>query len=241
MAEIKSPHDSFFKRLFGNLEIAVDFLRNYLPPEILAHLDLDTLKLEKESFVDPSLRESFSDLLFGVQTITGANVFIYLLLEHKSAPEKWVAFQLLRYIVQCWERMQASGVERLPLIVPIVFYHGQERWRVGRRLSALVELTGMTNLQKYAPEFEYDLRDLSPHSDAEIKGEPRLRAGLQMLRYIFSEELTRRLPEVFRHLREMPRGDALQRFQAECSGSLKFTNFVSPMKLGFHQNEFFFS
>jgi hypothetical protein len=33
----------------------------------------------------------------------------------------------------------------------------------------------------------------------------------------------------------------LQRFQAECSGSLKFTNFVSPMKLGFHQNEFFFS
>jgi hypothetical protein len=35
--------------------------------------------------------------------------------------------------------------------------------------------------------------------------------------------------------------DVLQRFQAECSGSLKFTNFVSPMKLGFHQNEFFFS
>jgi hypothetical protein len=30
-----------------------------------------------------------------------------------------------------------------------------------------------------------------------------------MLRYIFSEELSRRLPEVFRHLREMPRGDAL--------------------------------
>jgi predicted transposase YdaD len=210
MAEIKSPHDSFFKRLFGNLEIAADFLRNYLPSEILVHLDLSTLTLEKESFVDPSLRESFSDLLFRVQTTTGEAVFIYLLLEHKSAPEKWVAFQLLRYIVQFWERMQAQGSERLPLIVPIVFYHGQERWTVGRRLSALIELRGTNELQKYAPEFEYDLRDLSPSGGAEIKGQPRLRAGLQMLRYIFSEELSRRLPEVFRHLREMPRGDALE-------------------------------
>ncbi len=47
MAEINTPHDAFFKRLFGDLEVAADFLRNYLPAEILSRLDLDTLELEK--------------------------------------------------------------------------------------------------------------------------------------------------------------------------------------------------
>ncbi len=103
MADITTPHDGFFKRLFGNLEVAADFLRNYLPAETLSLLDLDTLTLEKESFIDPELRESFSDLLFSVQTTTKNNVFIYLLLEHKSAPDFWAAFQLLRYIMECWQ------------------------------------------------------------------------------------------------------------------------------------------
>src|SRR4051812_22998721 len=114
MAEKTTPHDQFFKRLFGNPEIATDFLRNYLPEEILARIDLETLRLEKESFVDPALRESFSDLLFSVKLAAGGEVFIYLLLEHKSSPEPFVAFQLLRYIVQFWECMRERGGERLP-------------------------------------------------------------------------------------------------------------------------------
>ena len=37
-------------------------MRNYLPEYILARIDLEKLRLEKDSFVDPALRESFSDL-----------------------------------------------------------------------------------------------------------------------------------------------------------------------------------
>lgn len=70
MAKIITPHDAFFKRLFGAPEVAADFLRNYLPAEIVSRLDLETLQLEKESFIDPELRESFSDLLFKVKTVT---------------------------------------------------------------------------------------------------------------------------------------------------------------------------
>ncbi|MGH9832675.1 MAG: Rpn family recombination-promoting nuclease/putative transposase [Blastocatellia bacterium] len=210
MAEITTPHDSFFKRLFGDPAVAADFMRCYLPAEILSRLDLDTLELEKESFVDPELRQHFSDLLFRVKTVTQSEVFIYLLLEHKSAPEPWVAFQLLRYIVQFWERRRSQGCERLPLIIPIVFYHGQERWNVPLRLSALIESAGGAELLKYAPDYEYDLRDLSASAGAEIKGQPRLRTGLELLRHIFSDDLGRRLPQIFRNLREMNRADALE-------------------------------
>lgn len=210
MAESNTPHDGFFKRLFGNLEVAADFLRNYLPAEILSRLDLETLQLEKDSFIAPELRESFSDLLFSVKAKEESRVFIYLLLEHKSAPDPWVAFQLLRYIVQFWERQRDRGCERLPLIVPIVFYHGRERWNAPRRLGELVEPSWGVELRKYTPDFEYDLRDVSPSGSEEIKGNPKLRAGLQLLREIFSDDLGRKLPEIFRQLRSMNRADALE-------------------------------
>lgn len=210
MAAVNTPHDAFFKLLFGDLEVAADFLRNYLPAEVLARLDLDTLQLEKESFIDPELRESFSDLLFKLKTAMKAEVFIYLLLEHKSAPDNWVAFQLLRYIAQFWERLRGQGSQRLPLIIPIVFYHGRERWNVSRHLNALIE-PGIAELQKYALDFEYLLRDISPAGGEEIKGKPKLRSGLQMLRYtFFNEEFTRRFREIFRNLREMNRDDAVE-------------------------------
>ncbi len=209
MAELNTPHDAFFKRLFGDVEVAADFLRNYLPAEILARLDLDTLQLEKDSFIDPELRESFSDLLFRVKTVTKAEVFIYLLLEHKSAPDAWVAFQLLRYIVQFWERLRGQGSQRLPLIIPIVFYHGRERWNVSRHLNALVE-PGIAELQKYALDFEYLLRDLSPAGGEKIKGQPKLRSGLQALRHFFSDDLVERVWDIVRPLREMRLEDALE-------------------------------
>lgn len=211
MAEINSPHDSFFKRLLGDLAVAVDFMECYLPPEILARLDLDTLRLEPESYVDPELRNHFSDLLFSVQTTASSTpVFIYLLLEHKSAPDRWVAFQLLRYIVRFWERQHAQGCKRLPLVIPLVFYHGQERWNVSRRFSALLAPENLGELSKYAVDYEYDLRDVSVKGGAELKGQPKLRAGLELMRYIFSDDLERRLTEIFGYLRAMQWTDALE-------------------------------
>jgi hypothetical protein len=65
------------------------------------------------------------------------------------------------------------------------------------------------------PDFEYDLRDVSLGSGEEVKGGPKLRAGLQLLREIFSEDLGRKLPGIFRQLRALNRADAL-----ECARSL---------------------
>jgi predicted transposase/invertase (TIGR01784 family) len=78
MADTNSPHDGFFKRLFGDLEVAQDFMQCYLPPEILARLDLATLQVESESFVDPELRKHFSDMLFSVEDGVGASSCFHL-------------------------------------------------------------------------------------------------------------------------------------------------------------------
>jgi len=134
--EITNPHDRFFKELLARPEAAADFLANYLPSDIVAALDLSAPELAKDSFIDEDLRQHFSDLLYRVRLKGGGDAFVYVLFEHKSAPDKWTAFQLLRYEVKIWETERRKGTESLPLIFPLVFYHGQERWESASRLIA---------------------------------------------------------------------------------------------------------
>ena len=105
-------------------ENAISFLQNYLPDELLRLINLDSLQIEKDSFVSDKLQESFSDLLYQVQ-IAGTPGYIYLLFEHKSYPEKMIALQLLEYMVACW-RLKARQKHPLPVIIPLVVYHGEK-------------------------------------------------------------------------------------------------------------------
>lgn len=210
MPELTNPHDKFFKELLGQPATAADFLTHYLPPAVVARLDLSTVQAEKDSFIDDELRESFSDLLYRVRRNTTGEIFVYILFEHKSAPDEWVAFQLLRYLVRFWEKQLAAGVTRLPAVLPLVFYHGRTRWTAPREFSALVELDEADELRRHTPEFAYLLCDLSAFSADELKGAAILRAGLSVLKYIFSEELGPRLAEIFSLLRQAPEQSAIE-------------------------------
>ena len=99
--KVESPHDKLFKETFSHVEVARSFLHNYLPADVIKFLDVDTLEPEKDSFIDKELKESFSDLLFGTD-INGRKGYIYFLFEHKSYPDKTVAFQLLKYMTEIW-------------------------------------------------------------------------------------------------------------------------------------------
>jgi predicted transposase/invertase (TIGR01784 family) len=161
MPELTNPHDHLFKELLARPEAAADFLANYLPPEIAGALDLTALEPVRDSFVDAELREHLSDLLYRVRLQQGGEAFVYILFEHQSTPDEWVAFQLLRYLVRIWEQVLRQGASKLPPIFPLVFSHGRTRWQVNRRFSALVNFGQHRELRKYVPEFRYHLCDLS--------------------------------------------------------------------------------
>ena len=52
---IKNPHDTLFKRTLGDKEVARNFLENYLPDHILKEVDLTTISIAKDSFLDGKL------------------------------------------------------------------------------------------------------------------------------------------------------------------------------------------
>lgn len=126
--------------------------------------------------------------------------YVYLLFEHKSVPEELVTLQLLRYDVQIWEKAARQGRKKLPPIVPLVIYHGRERWRVAGNLGTVIDWHEAVALRRYVPEFEYHLVDLSTYSDEEILGIALARVGLLVLKYVFTGELLRRLPEILQLL-----------------------------------------
>ena len=85
------------------------FLANYLPPTVLHHIQLDSLTITKDSFVDKEHTAHYSDLLYQV-TLTGDRPgFVYFLFEHKSYPDRFVSLQLLRHVLEIWKL--AQGVE----------------------------------------------------------------------------------------------------------------------------------
>ncbi len=61
---ILSPHDEFFKEIFGDLDRARDFLRDTLPSDVRELLDLSGIRRESESFLSEELAETYADLVF---------------------------------------------------------------------------------------------------------------------------------------------------------------------------------
>ncbi len=189
------PHDLFARQSLERLEVARSIVRHYLPGELVRKLNMDTLTLVSESFIDSELRASQSDVLYHVQFTDGHWGQIYILFEHKSYSDPMTVFQLLKYVVRIWERQQRQQ-ESLTPVIPFVLYHGEHSWTAARSLRELVG--GPALLQRYVPDFAIELLDLSTYPDDQLPTESLTRATLLLLKYIFREDLRGHLEEIFR-------------------------------------------
>lgn len=193
---VHHPHDRFFRESFTKPQIIRSFLQEYLPPALLNQLELETLVLEDGSYVDEELRVHQTDILYQVKMITGQPLRLYLLFDHKSAPDRWVGLQLLRYMVQIWEENKPTRkIEYLTPILPLVVYHGAKKWQLETDLHSLFG-TLPVELSAYIPQYAYQLHDFSHHSDVEIRGELWARVCLLTLRAIFDPRLHQLLPRL---------------------------------------------
>ena len=162
-------------------EVAADFLANYLPASVLEHVKLDTLAITKDTFVDKKQTAHYSDLLYQMKLSGNRPGFVYFLFEHKSYQDRFVRLQLLRYMVEIWALYlkQHKKTKTLPLIIPIVIYHGKPKGKAVR-LMDLIDLPDPC-LAAYVPDFDLAFYDFSPDTDAAIKGEIWLQLVLHCL------------------------------------------------------------
>jgi len=194
MTTDKPKHDQLFKKAMENPIVAKEFFDAHLPKNIRALVDTNSLKLEKDSFIEQNLKNSFSDVLFTAR-FDNKDAYLYILLEHQSTPDHFMTFRILKYMISiCTRHMTLNpGAKHLPLVYPLIFYNGKKLYNVPRNLWGLFENSGLT---KDIWTNDYQLINVHDIPDDELK--KRAWSGVMefFLKHIHERELFNRWQEI---------------------------------------------
>jgi predicted transposase/invertase (TIGR01784 family) len=185
MTTNKPKHDALIKKLLGEVIVAIEFLNHNLSAEFKQLIDLPRLKVEKESFITNDLRHQLSDIVYSVPTIDGDTTFVYVLVEHQSTNDQFIALRLWQYMLLLWERHKKDK-NKLPLIYPIVIYNGKNPYSAAKNLWQLFD--NQVLAKKLLTE-DYQLIDLQSMPDDEIVKQKNLGMMQYMLKHIHTRDL----------------------------------------------------
>jgi predicted transposase YdaD len=165
--DLNNPNDAYFKGVMSMKTVAIDFNKQFLPKDILDKLDLNTLELDTVSYITDELKQNFADVVWKCNFKKGGQqARITLVYEHKSYIEKYPHFQLLRYVQGAWDTQIKQ--HKMPFMtIPIVLYHGQEKWEEDTFDSYFGGLD--PEFLRFLPCFDYVLINLQKYSDATIR------------------------------------------------------------------------
>jgi predicted transposase/invertase (TIGR01784 family) len=158
--------DGLFKKIMAELPVAREFLEHYLPDDFKELVDLSKITIEKETYVEDHLKRRLSDVVYSIKTKDDQEAFVYILVEHQSSVDHWISFRLWKYSLLLCERHINKQNNKLPLIVPMVFYHGSTAYNA---LLNLWDLFADPVQAKKLMTENYQLIDLQSMSDNEIQ------------------------------------------------------------------------
>ncbi len=202
-----------FKEVFSQKRIAKDFIENNIPKEALNIMDMESLELQKDSFINKELEENFSDLIYRVK-INNKDAYICFLLEHKSYKDKMAIFQLNKYILESWMRIiQKENKQELPLIIPMLIYHGREKWNLKTDIRDMIP--GFCELPKYfkerVPVFKYDFFNIGEYKEKDFEKLTGLTAMmLKAFKYAFEEDIEVVLKNFLLALEEVKKEESIE-------------------------------
>lgn len=178
-------HDTLFRAIFQDPAEAADLARGLVPPSVSDELAWEALTPLSGALLDAQLRARVTDLRFEAPWRRGGHAQLTLLFEHQSRPDPDMPWRVHQYVQRVWEDHRARAPRApLPLVLPIVVFHGPRRWRAPRSLSALIDApeAAKRRLGRYVPELQLFLEDLNARSDADLPGRDGGRLALMLLR-----------------------------------------------------------
>ena len=178
---LQSPHDRLFRATFSDAKQAAGLLAPLIPQALAEQIDWSSLALESGSYVDETLRWKHADLLFSA-SCNGRPALLYLLVEHQSSHDRFMALRLLTYMARILEHhvRQHPGTSHLPPVIPMVVSNGPGSWSPATDMHALFDLPPegeasqsqepvRAALLPHLPSFRYLVDDLSAASEESIQ------------------------------------------------------------------------
>ena len=129
------------------------------------------------------------DALFRVRLKGGQDARVYVLLEHKSKVDPATPLQVAKYMLNIWAREleKTRGAGKLPMILPVVFYHGSGAWTAPLSLAEMIEVP--EGVDDPLRGFTYGLRDLGRIDPLHLSRQPEVLAGLVALRFAYEKTI----------------------------------------------------
>lgn len=200
---IAKAHDHFFRTAMSDKRVAKEFFETHLPNELKAIVALEHLEIQSGTFIDDFRQESIADMLFKTR-IGGNEAFLYLLVDHQSQPDELMPFRILKYTNNIIDQhLKDTGKKRIPLILPMVVYHGSISWNYSTNINDLIDAPKHLIDRYFLKPFT--LIDLNKIDDAVIKSKVWSGVMELTLKHIFERDMLPFLPDIMKILQEIER------------------------------------
>lgn len=188
-------HDLGYRSLFSYPRLVEELVRGFVQEPWVEKLDFKTLKRVNVSYVAPRLKRREGDLLWKLRLQDGSPVYVYLLIEHQSRVDRFMAVRLMGYIALLYQDLVKEGEltpdGKLPLVIPLVLYNGEVRWWAPEELSELIEQVDEA-AQAFVPRLRYRVIDEGRYSLKDLARRESVAAQLFWLEKSRSRQALRR-------------------------------------------------
>jgi hypothetical protein len=215
-APIMGLHDRSYRLLFSEPRLVEDLIRGFFQDKWVNRLDFSTLERVNASYVASSLKAREDDMVWKLRFHDGRPVYIYLLLEFQSTPDRFMSVRMMGYEALLLQHLikegQLTSDGKLPLVIPIILYNGEELWWPPLDVADLIEEID-PEADQFRPRFRCRLIDEGSYSLEDLAKRQNLVAVLFWLEKTADPADVQRgiarlvdsLPDVRPRRREIPR------------------------------------
>lgn len=167
-------HDKGYKRILSRKSTFLHLLRRYINASWLDNVEEQDLELIDKEFILKDFKEREADLVYKINS-GGKNkkeCYVYVLLELQSSVDYTMPFRLLIYMTQLlmriFEETDRNKRERknfrLPPVIPVVLYNGNQPWTVERAFRKYFEDDHLYGERLI--DFKYGLIDINSQDES---------------------------------------------------------------------------
>ncbi len=158
------------KSLLGDIEVAREYFEAFLPETIKKIIDLSRLDHSPHSFISEDLKETQADIVFKcplLEEYGEQELYLCLLVEHRSTTYKYVSIQLGGYIFDAYRKQLKNKEYPLIPVISFLYYHGSEEWKPSD-MHDLFQLIPPP-IKDYIPLFKFIFENIQDYSDDQIR------------------------------------------------------------------------
>lgn len=161
------PHDKGYKKSLSDPRQFLHFLQKYIGADWMLELKDSQLSLCDKEMLEKDYEGREADLIYRALRPDGKEIYIFILQELQSTVDYTMIFRILIYVVNTLlkhfletdKKKRESAGFRLPAMVPIVFYNGEERWTAADNMR--IYQNGGEMFGDYILNLKYYLVDLA--------------------------------------------------------------------------------